>query len=134
MAGANLLDLAITGQKTNDIRLLGGLVPGLRKIWPVTGTAMHLFNGAALGSVYSLTQHGLPGPAWARGVVFAQVENLVLYPILFVTDRIHPDIERGNLGRYLNPGTFVLEALRHAVYGAVLGAAYDALTRQTRRS
>jgi hypothetical protein len=30
MAGANLLDMAITGQKTNDIRLLGGLVPGLR--------------------------------------------------------------------------------------------------------
>jgi hypothetical protein len=134
MVAVNLADMAVTKQRTNDIRLVGGLFPGARRAWPVFGTGIHLLNGAALGSLFALVQHGLPGPTWARGVIFGLVENFLLWPFLLMTDRIHPDVKTGKLDRYNRPGPFAAATFRHIVYGAVLGAAYDRLTKQTRRT
>lgn len=125
---AMAVDLAITRQRTNDLRLLSGMIPGGRRLWPVVGTLSHITNGVALGALFGRVHHGLPGPAWVRGVIFAQVENLLLWPIIIVLDHIHPGVKRGDLERYNRPGPFFVEVLRHAVFGAVLGAAYDMLT------
>lgn len=125
------LDIALTKQRTNDLRLLAGLVPGGRRGWPVVGTSMHLINGTALGAVYARVHHGLPGPAWMRGVIFGLVENFLLWPVMVVLDRVHPGIRSGELDRYNRPGPFLAEIFRHVVYGAALGFVYDQLVRRS---
>ncbi len=122
------VDLLITRQKTNDLRLLAGMVPGGRRLWPVIGSVSHVTNGIALGALFSRVHQGLPGPTWVRGLIFAQVENLLLWPIIIVLDHIHPGVKQGDLERYNRPGPFFVEVLRHAVFGAVMGAVYEKLT------
>jgi len=129
---AMAIDLAVTRQKTNDLRLLSGMVPGGRHLWPFIGSISHVTNGVALGALFSRVHHGLPGPTWVRGLIFAQVENLLLWPIIIVLDHIHPGIKRGDLEKYNRPGPFFIEVLRHAVFGAVMGAAYEFLTPDNR--
>jgi hypothetical protein len=127
------VDLAITRQRTNDLRLLSGMIPGGRRLWPVIGTASHITNGIALGALFSRAHHGLPGPTWVRGLIFAQVENLFLWPVMMVLDRIHPEIKRGKLEKYNRPGPFFAEVVRHAVFGVVMGCAYEMLTPRSGR-
>ena len=125
---AMVVDLAITRQRTNDLRLLSGMVPGGRRLWPIVGSVSHITNGIALGALFSRVHHGLPGPTWVRGLIFGQVENLALWPAMIVLDRIHPGIKRGELEKYNRSGPFFVEVLRHAVFGAVMGAVYEMLT------
>lgn len=122
------IDLAITRQRTNDLRLLSGMIPGGRRLWPVIGSISHVTNGIALGAIFSRVHHGLPGPTWLRGVIFGQVENMMLWPVMVVLDHIHPGMKRGDLEPYNRPGPFIIEVIRHAVFGAVMGAAYEFLT------
>src|SRR6185312_1575647 len=97
MLVAMALDLALTHRKTNELRLLAGIVPGGRRAWPVVGTFMHVMNGAALGALFGRAHHGLPGPTWMRGVIFGLMENIILWPVIIVLDHIHPSIKRGEL-------------------------------------
>ena len=127
MAVAMWLDLAVTGAKTDELRLLGGLVPGLRRLWPITGLAMHLANGAALGAFYGWVQAGLPGKPWQRGLLLAEVENIALWPVLLVLARLQPASRGGTAQHFNTPGAFAVEVLRHAVYGVVLGLVFDRL-------
>jgi len=58
-----------------------------------------------------------------QGVVAAETENVLLWPLTGVLDRLHPDVRSGAwppLAR--NPHAFAQEVLGHAVFGAVLGA------------
>lgn len=128
MLFAMAFDIAITGRKTNELRLLAGMVPGGRKAWPIVGTAMHLVNGGALGALFGRTHHGLPGSIWLRGIVFGLVENMVLWPVVIVLDHINPAVKRGDVEPFNRPVPFLQELFRHAVYGAALGAAYNLLT------
>ena len=129
MALAMLLDMRATRERTNEFRLIGELAPAGRRAWPVLGPLLHAVNGAALGAVFGLTHHGLPGPLWARGLLFGQVENLILWPAMVVLDRLHPAIRRGALPRFNRPIVFLQEVFRHAVYGVTLGLVYDRLSR-----
>lgn len=126
---AMALDIALTRSRTNDLRLLSGMVPGMGGAWPVIGTLMHMINGAALGSVYGHVQHLLPGPGWLRGALFGVIENGVLWPIITVLDRVHPEIRAGRLPAFNRPVPFLQELFRHIVYGAVLGWVYEQLRR-----
>lgn len=118
-------DIAITRKRTNDLRLLAGLVPGGERFWPVLGTVIHFFNGAALGVIYARVQQSLPGRGWLRGLLFAQIENLVLWPLMILIDRVNPAIKSGSLPVYNRPLPFLQEVPRHAAYGAVLGAVFQ---------
>ena len=122
---AMVIDIAITRKRTNDLRLLAGLVPRGGRYWPVLGPVIHLVNGAALGVVYARVQQCLPGRGWLRGLLFTQIENLFLWPAMILLDRIHPDITNGSLPVYNRPLPFLQEVLRHAAYGAVLGAVFQ---------
>jgi hypothetical protein len=124
------IDLAVTRQRTNDLRLLGELPPIARRAWPLTGTIAHMVNGTALGAVFGWSYSRLPGPGWLRGLIFGQVENLLLWPFIMVIDKIHPSIRKGALDRYNRPGPFLAEVYRHAIYGVVLGVAFDRLGRK----
>jgi hypothetical protein len=102
----------------SDVRLLGRVVTRGRW-WPAAGTAMHVANGAAFGIAWER----LGGGGWKRGIVAAQVENLVLWaPGMALVDRYHPDRRSGALPMLLrNKRVFGYEVATHALFGAVLG-------------
>ena len=104
----------------DDVELLGKLVTR-RRWWPIAGLALHLGNGAVFGATYALVRSRLPPPAWARGLLMAQVENFGLWPLVRLTDRHHPARDEliplaGNR-RALAQATW-----RHGLFGLVLGA------------
>ncbi len=127
---AMAFDIALTRYKSNDLRLLSGMVPGGRRVWPILGTGMHMFNGALLGAVYAHIEDRFPGPGWLKGTIFGLVENMVLWPIITVLDRIHPEIKRGTLQPFNRFVPFMQEIFRHIVYGAVLGWTYEQLRKK----
>jgi hypothetical protein len=67
----------------------------------------------------------LSGPAWLKGIIFANVENVILYPITWFED-IHPAIRDGQVDRYFNWPAFWQSVPRHIAFGAVLGVVYNA--------
>lgn len=125
------LDLLLLRRRTNDLRLLAGLVPGGRRHWPWLGTLLHCANGAALGILYGRLVHRIPGPGWLRGLVFALAENAILWPVIVLLDRIHPEIRAGRLEPFNRPVPFLQEVWRHVAYGLALGWTYDRLTGRT---
>jgi hypothetical protein len=120
-------DMALSGRRVDDFQLLAGFGP-TRDHWPVAGAIVHGVNSVALGSIYSLISDRLPGAGWQRGLTFAMVENTLLWPVLLVLDRVHPAIQSGELPTYNRPWPFLVENLRHAAYGLVLGALFERLT------
>ena len=58
-----------------------------------------MVNSLALAGLYTILERRIPGPAWLKGVVFANVENAVLYPVTRFED-IHPAIRTGLVDRY----------------------------------
>lgn len=116
------LDIRVTGEPTNDLRMLAGLVPGGERHWRWLGAAIHFGNSIALATVFVRARHRIPGPGWLQGLLFTQAENLVLWPLVMGIDRVHPAIRAGRLSRFARPLPFAQEALRHAAYGLVMGA------------
>jgi hypothetical protein len=108
----------IFGTSYSDVRLLGRFATRGRA-WPVAGVTLHVANGALFGSAF----HALGFRGVRRGVLAAEAENLALWPVMFVVDRIHPDRRDGiwpPLAR--NPRVLAYEIAAHALFGAVLGA------------
>jgi hypothetical protein len=102
----------------SDVRLLGALVTTGR-LWRPAGVALHLANGALFGAVFER----LGGRGWKRGLVAAQVENVVLWPGVALVDRVHPDRKSGAWPPLAgNARVAAYEAATHALFGCVLGA------------
>jgi hypothetical protein len=102
----------------SDVRLLGALVTR-GPFWRPVGVALHLTNGALFGALFER----VGGRGWARGVLAAELENVVLWPAIVVVDRIHPDRKSSAwppLAR--NPRVAAYELVTHALFGGVLGA------------
>ena len=107
----------VTGGHHGQVRLVGAIVAP-RGPWRSVGLAIHLANGAAFG--IACERLGMTGVR--RGVVAGEGENVVLWPLTAVIDRIHPDVRSGKwppLAR--NPRSFAQEVLGHALFGAVMG-------------
>jgi hypothetical protein len=108
----------ITGGYHSQERLVGGIVAP-RGRWKAAGIGIHLVNGAMFGVAFE--RLGMAGAG--QGVLAAEAENVLLWPLTGVLDRLHPDVRAGRwppLAR--NPHAFAQEVLGHAVFGAVLGA------------
>lgn len=105
----------------DDTRLLAGW---FTPHWVWVGLGIHLINGATLGVAYAAARPYLPGPNWLRGLLFAQGENAVLYPMGILFDRWHPDIREGRMPGLLTPGAIAQGLVRHAAYGLALGGLY----------
>jgi hypothetical protein len=102
----------------SDVRLLGRVVTG-GPLWRPAGVALHLVNGAVFGAVFER----LGGRGWKRGLVAAELENLLLWPGIIVVDRIHPDRKSGAWPPLAtNARVAAYEVATHAVFGLVLGA------------
>jgi len=107
-----------TGGRHTQGRLIGGVVTPDGP-WQEAGLAIHLGNGAAFGVAFAWL--GLGGVG--RGILAAEAENTLLWPLCGVVDRIHPDVRSGvwpALAR--SRAELAQEVLGHAVFGAVLGA------------
>jgi hypothetical protein len=125
-AAVQEVDLRLTGRNVDDLAVLGRPFARERRRARLLGIVLHLANGVALAFVYSKVQHRLPGPPAVRGVIFANAENAILYPVTVFEDR-HPGIREGSIARYRTWPSFVQSIPRHIVYGAVLGALYARL-------
>lgn len=124
MAVCQEVDMRVSRNQADDFVLLGGVFGHDRQASRRIGAAIHVVNSAAVGAVYALTAANvspLPGPV--KGVIFALIENTLLYPVLLSENR-HPLIRSGQLVSYRTPTAFGQEVLRHIVYGAVTGAVH----------
>jgi len=103
----------------SDVRLLGPLLTGDGRRWRAAGLAAHLANGALFGAAFA--RAGARG--WRQGLAAAQAENLALWPIMAVLDRVHPDRRSGAWPPLVrNRRVFAYEVAVHAVFGVTLGA------------
>ncbi|MDI3340485.1 MAG: hypothetical protein QJR03_08120 [Sphaerobacter sp.] len=119
---AQAADMRLLGVPTNDLRLLAGMVPGGEGRWRSLGTLIHVTNSVALGIAFTRVRNRVPGRGWRQGLLFALAENLVLGPLFLAIDRWHPAVRAGRLPRYGWGVPMLQQVLRHAAYGAVLGA------------
>ncbi len=126
------LDRKLTGSKIDDLVLLGRpLVPRRPDLARRVGMAVHLANGVAIGVAYAALAHEhLPGPSWARGMLFLTAENTVLYPLTALMTARHPAVRDGQLDPYWTWPAYLESTPPHLVYGALVGPLYERLRRR----
>jgi hypothetical protein len=117
-------DLRLTGRNVDDLMILGSPFVAESTRARAVGGAIHAVNSLALAGLYAILEPRIPGPGWLKGVVFANVENAILYPVTRFED-IHPAIRTGLVDRYYNWPAFWQSVPRHVAFGAVLGLLYD---------
>jgi hypothetical protein len=123
------LDMALSRRRVDDFQLLAGFGP-TRDKWRIVGPLIHATNSVSLGGLYGVVAQLIPGTGWRKGLTFALAENTLLWPIIIVLDRVHPAIRSGELPVYNRPWPFLVENLRHAAFGIVLGTVYERLTQR----
>ena len=122
------LDKRLFGSDYDDVELLGKLV-ARDSSWPLAGAALHVYNGAIFGAVYSQVRPFIPGPAPGRGVLAALAEHVALWPLLVRgSDHHHP--ARDDLPALTgNRRAFAQATWRHFLFGVVLGELERRLNR-----
>jgi hypothetical protein len=122
------IDRRLIPNDYDDLVLWGGFLTRRPWLQRVLGLGVHFTLGTALAAAYDAAGDALPRvhPA-VRGVLFAQGENAVLYPGVPVMNAIHPAVRHGELPSLLTWRYFLVELLRHAAYGAVLGVVSERL-------
>lgn len=128
-AGVLEADLRLTGRKVDDLIILGRPFVSDPENARMAGGIIHAVNSVGLAAVYALVEPHLPGPPWWKGVLFANVENAMLYPITRFEDH-HPAVRDGQVDRYFNWPAFWQSVPRHVAYGAVVGLVYDRFRRR----
>lgn len=121
-------ELRLGGRRLDDLILLGRPLARDPKRARTIGLAIHAVNSVGLALLYARFHDRIPGPPWWRGILFANVENTLIYPLTALED-LHPAIRDGQLDRYFNLPAYLQSAPRHIVYGAVVGALYARLRR-----
>jgi hypothetical protein len=116
-AGIEPLDRLVFRNDYSDIALLGKFVTRGRA-WPLAGLVVHTANGAAFGLVYA----ELRKRKRVSALGLALTEHVVLFPLGAVVDRVHPARGEAGLARVFGMRAFGQASVRHAVFGAVLGA------------
>lgn len=113
------LDKRVFSSRYDDVELLGrAVVRG--DGWFAAGLAIHLLNGAVFGLGYTVLAPALPLPPSLRGPAAGLAENFGLWPLVAVTDRLHPARDQlpplGGNRRALGQATW-----RHLLFGLALG-------------
>jgi hypothetical protein len=120
-------DLRLTGRNVDDLLVLGRPLVKDPKHARTVGCVIHAVNSLVLASLYAAIEHRMPGPPWLKGIVFANVENMILYPVTVLEDR-HPAIRDGQVDRYFNWPAFWQSVPRHVAYGVVLGTLHGRMS------
>jgi hypothetical protein len=113
------LDKLLLKGDYDDVELLGKAVTR-GDGWYASGLAIHLANGAVFGAVYANLAPLLPLAPVLRGPVAALSEHVALWPLTYLTDRLHP-ARRDLPVLARNRRAFAQGAIRHLVFGLVLG-------------
>jgi hypothetical protein len=117
------LDKRVFDSGYDDVELLGKAVTRGTG-WPVAGIAIHLGNGALFGAAYSQVRPRIPLPGWAAGALAAQIENFGGWPLVRLTDRLHP--ARRELPQLQGNRRALAQATwRHLLFGVALGVLHD---------
>lgn len=122
------LDLRLVRYRFDDFTLLGRPLARDPRAWPALGAGIHLLNGAVMGLLFAMIRRYLPGPGWLRGLLFAQLENLLLWPLMPLVDRYHPARRDGVLAPAWSRMSLLVAVLRHAAYGITVGCLYSPRT------
>jgi hypothetical protein len=113
------VDKTLFASSYDDIEVLGRAVVADEGWYPV-GLAWHLANGALFGAIYANVAPVIPLPPFARGPVVALTETFATWPLASLSDRLHP--RRKKLPTLAgNPKAFAQAAVRHLLFGIVLG-------------
>jgi hypothetical protein len=113
------LDKLLFRSRYDDVELLGKAVTRSDGWYPM-GLALHMGNGAVFGAVYANVAPALPIPPMLRGPAVALTENFALWPLSYLTDRLHP--ARGDIPRLAGNRRALAQATwRHLLFGIVLG-------------
>jgi hypothetical protein len=113
------LDKRAFGAELDDVELLGKAITRGRW-WPVAGWVAHVQNGALFGAVYANAAPRMPLPSWARGPAAGIAENFATWPLVALTERLHP--ARGELpASFANPRALAQATWRHLLFGVLLG-------------
>ena len=113
------LDKRLFASRFDDVELLGKAVTRGDGWYPV-GFGMHMANGAVFGAVYANVAPAMGIAPALRGPAAALAENFATWPLVAVTDRLHP--ARQELPRLSGSGAALAQATwRHLLFGVVLG-------------
>jgi hypothetical protein len=114
------LDKRVFACGYDDVELLGKLIAADGR-WTRAGWVLHLANGSGFGLAYIALERRLPGPAWLRGLLAAQLENFGGWPLVRLVDRFHP--ARSELVPLAGNRRALAQATwRHTIFGVVLGS------------
>jgi hypothetical protein len=114
------IDKAIFRCRYDDVELLGKALTRGGDGWYPAGLVLHLQNGATFGALYALVAPSLPLPVRLRGPAAALLEHVALWPLVAVTDRLHP--ARDDLPQLAGSRrAYAQAAWRHLLFGFVLG-------------
>ena len=121
-------DMALTGNRFNDIRFIQGMIGGKeaqKKRFSLLAWTFHLLNGALLGEIYAaIFKRFLPGPNWLKGAIFGELFILSAWWLTPFADKYHPMIKSGELPKLATWTSFLQNIVRHFVFGITLGLLY----------
>lgn len=121
-------DMALTGNRFNDIRFIQGMIGGKeaqKKRFSILAWAFHLLNGVLLGEIYAaIFKRFLPGPNWLKGAIFGEVFILSVWWLTPFADKYHPMIKSGELPKLTSWTSFLQNVVRHFIFGTTLGLLY----------
>lgn len=106
----------------SDVAILGKAVTR-RRAWRPLGFALHVLNGALFGLAFDAARRRVNVGDRRLALGMALAEHVALYPLGYFVDRFHP--ARGEPGippLLMNPRAFGQATVRHALFGALLGA------------
>ena len=121
-------DMALTGNRFNDIRFIQGMLGGneaQKKRFSLLAWIFHLLNGVLLGEIYAaIFKRFLPGPNWLKGAIFGDLFVLSVWWLTPIADKHHPMIKSGELPKLATWTSFLQNIVRHFVFGITLGLLY----------
>lgn len=122
------VDIAVTGNRFNDIRFIEGLIGGKqahKTSFTLLAWTFHLLNGALLGEIYAaIFKRVFPGPDWLKGGIFGEIFILSVWWLTPFADKHHPMIKSGELPKLATWTSFLQNIVRHFVFGITLGLLY----------
>ncbi len=118
------LDLRLVRYPFNDLTLLGRPFSAERRRRLRIGFALHMFNGSIIGIGFAIVRRFLPGPGWVKGLLFGQMEDAALWPMMLLVDRYHPGRRDGELPPGWSRRSYRVAVARRLAYRLVLGVLY----------
>jgi hypothetical protein len=115
------LDRRIFRHDYSDIAVLGKAItqgPG----WRPLGLAIHALNGAIFGAVYYEVARRVRRDPRRLALELALLEHVALFPLGTLVDRYHPARGEPGVVRLFSVPAFAQATVRHALFGAALGA------------